>query len=159
LSDEERLKLRQAESQAIWQAMRDRAEQVVLPKSELRQAHNYQRNYWTDLTRYLGEPKLPIDNNECEQLMKQAAVGRKNWLFADSVAGGERRAGFPTLTSSAHRNDWDVRAYLNDILQRLLAGETDYEPMLPWNWAATHPESIREFRRQRNVRRQTARAN
>jgi hypothetical protein len=30
----------------------------------------------------------------------------------------------------------------------LLASETDYEPMLPWNWAATRPESIREFRRE-----------
>jgi hypothetical protein len=67
-----------------------------------------------------------------------------------------------TLTSSAHRNDLDVRAYLKDILQRLLAGETDYEPMLPWNWAATHPQSIRQFRRderrQRDVRKQTERA-
>jgi hypothetical protein len=36
-----------------------------------------------------------------------------------------------TLVSSAHRNDLDVWAYLNDVLKRLLAGETDYEPMLP----------------------------
>ena len=67
-----------------------------------------------------------------------------------------------TLTSSAHRNDLDVRAYLYDILQRLLDGETDYEQMLPWTWAATHPESIREFRRderrERDVRKQTERA-
>ena len=169
MSDEERFKLRQSESQAIWQAMRaeldaidHRTEQVVLPKSELRQALNYLRNHWTELTRYLDDPKLPIDNNTCEQLMKQVAIGRKNWLFAGSVAGGERSAGFLTLTSSAHRNDLDVRAYLNDILQRLLAGETDYEPMLPWNWAARHPVSIREFsreeRRERDLRKQTARA-
>ena len=94
--------------------------------------------------------------------MKQIGLGRKNWLFAGSIAGGERNAGFLTLVSSAHRNDLDVRAYVNDILQRLLAGETDYEPMLPWNWAAAHPESIRvyrqEERRQRDVRKQTERA-
>lgn len=169
LSSEERLSLRQSESQAIWESMRteldtidDRTEQVVLPKSELRKALNYLRNHWTELTRYLDDPQLPMDNNECEQLMKQVGLGRKNWLFAGSVAGGERNAGFMTLVSSAHRNDLDVRAYVNDILQRLLAGETDYEPMLPWNWAATHPESIRVFRqqerRQRNVRKQTERA-
>lgn len=169
LSHEERLKLRQTESKAIWDAMReeldtidDRTEQVVLPKSELRKALNYLRNHWTELTRYLADPNLPMDNNECEQLMKQVGLGRKNWLFAGSVAGGERSAGFLTLTSSAHRNDLDVRAYLYDILQRLLDGETDYERMLPWNWAATHPESIREFRRnerrERDVRKQTERA-
>jgi hypothetical protein len=169
LSDEERLKLRQSESQAIWRTMREeldaidnRTQQVVLPKSDLRKALNYLRNHWTELTRYLDDPRLPMDNNECEQLMKQVALGRKNWLFAGSVAGGERNAGFLTLTSSAHRNDLDVRAYLNDILKRLLAGETNYEPMLPWNWGATHPECIREFRREerreRDVRKQTERA-
>lgn len=168
LSDEERLQLRQTESREIWTLMRaeldsidDRTEQVVLPKSDLRKALNYLANHWTELTRYLDDPTLPMDNNEMEQLMKQIGLGRKNWLFAGSVAGGERNAGFLTLTSSAHRNDLDVRAYLNDILKRLLAGETDYEPMLPWNWATTHPESIREFRReerrQRDMRKQTER--
>lgn len=169
LSSEDRLSLRQSESQAIWDAMRteldaidDRIEQVVLPKSDLRKALNYLRNHWSELTRYLGDDKLPMDNNECEQLMKQVGLGRKNWLFAGSVAGGERNAGFITLVSSAHRNDLDVWTYVNDILQRLLAGETDYEPMLPWNWAETHPQSIREFRqderREREVRKQTERA-
>jgi len=169
LSDEKRLLLRQSEAKAIWNDMRaeldgieDRTEQVVLPKSDLRKSLNYLRNHWTELTRYLTDPKLPMDNNECEQLMKQVGLGRKNWLFSGSVAGGERSAGFITLASSAHRNDLDVWSYVNDTLRQLLAGETDYEPMLPWNWAATHPESIREFRqeerRERDVRKQAKRA-
>lgn len=114
------------------------------------------------LGRYLDDPHLPLDNNECEQLMKQAALGRKNWLFAGSLAGGERAAGFMTLVSSAHRNDLDIRAYVNDVLQRLLAGETDYQPLLPWNWAAAHLEYIRAFRqeerRDRDLRNTDARA-
>ncbi len=165
LPDEERMQLRQSESKAIWAKMCQeldtidaRTEQVVLPKSDLRKALNYLRNHWTELTRYLDDPKLPIDNNQCEQLMREVAIGRKNWLFCGSVAGGERAAGFLTLVSSAHRNDLDVWAYVNDILKRLLAGETDYDPMLPWNWAATHPEQVRKFRqqerRQRDVRKQ-----
>ena len=169
LSDEERLSLRHSESQAIWDIMRaeldtidQRKEQVVLPKSDLRKALNYLRNHWTELTRYLADPQLPMDNNECEQLMKQVGLGRKNWLFSGSVAGGERSAGFITLASSAHRNDLDVWSYVNDVLKQLLVGETDYEPMLPWNWATTHPENIREFRqeerRERDVRNQAKRA-
>jgi transposase len=90
-------------------------------------------------------------------------VGRKNWLFCGSLAGGERNAGFMTLVSSAHRNDLDVWAYVNDILKRLLAGETNYEPMLPWNWANDHPQSIRQFRqderRHREVSKKEKRAN
>ena len=94
-----------------------------------------------------------MDNNECEQLMKQVAIGRKDWLFAGSVVGGERNAGFLTLVSSAHRNDLDVYAYVNDTLTRLLAGETNYESMLPWRWAESHPESIRQYRQQERRQR------
>lgn len=169
LSEEARLQLRQTEAKPIWDAMRaeldgigDRTQQVVLPKSELRKALNYLSNHWTELTRYLSDAKLSMDNNECEQLMKQVGLGRKNWLFAGSVAGGERIAAFLTLASTAHRNDLDVRVYIRDVLQRLLDGETDYEPMLPWNWAAAHPEAIRVFRkeerRDRDDRKQTERA-
>ena len=169
MSAEERLTLRGTEADAIWRQMREeldsidrRTTPVVLPKSELRKGLNYVRNHWTELTRYLSDPGLPIDNNETEQLMKQVALGRKNWLFAGSVRGGERNAGFLTLVSSAHRNDLDVWAYVSDILKQLLAGETNYEPLLPWNWAATHPQSIRQFRqeerRARDTRKKTERA-
>jgi transposase len=151
-----------AQMRAELDAIDDRTEQVVLPKSDMRKALNYLRNHWAELTRYLDDAELPIDNNECEQLMKQAAVARKNWLFCGSLAGGERSAGFMSLVSSAHRNDLDVWAYVNDVLKRLLGGETDYAPLLPWNWAKDHPESIREYRqeerRERDIRKQTHRA-
>ena len=51
-----------------------------------------------------------------------------------------------TLVSSALRNDLDVWLYVKDVLDQLLAGVTDYEPLLPWNWAATHPDAIRHYR-------------
>jgi transposase len=87
-----------------------------------------------------------MDNNLTEQLMKQIAVGRKNWLFVGSVAAGQRACGFMTLASSALRNDLDVRAYVQDVLLQLLSGQTDYEPLLPWQWKSSHPESIRTYR-------------
>ena len=166
---DELLSFRRAKSKPVWDAMRseldsidDRTTNVILPKSDMRKALNYLRNHWTELTRYLDDPELPMDNNECEQLMRQAAVARKNWLFCGSMAGGERSAGFMSLVSSAHRNDLDVWAYVDDVLKRLLDGETNYEPLLPWNWAKEHPESIRQYRqqerRERDVRKQTNRA-
>ena len=146
---------RRSKQKPVWDAMRmeldsidDRTEHVVLPKSDLRKALNYLDNHWAELTRYLDDPQLPLDNNDCEQLMREVAIGRKNWIFAGSLVGGERNAGFLTLVSSAHRNNIDVWAYVDDVLKRLLAGETDYEPLLPWNWAAAHPESIRTYREQ-----------
>ena len=160
---------RHARGKPVWAQMRaglesidDRTQQVVLPKSDFRKALNYLRNHWAELSGYLDDAQLPMDNNDCEQLMKQAALARKNWLFCGSLAGGERSAGLMSLVSSAHRNDLDVWAYVNDVLAWLLAGETDYQPLLPWNWAADHPESIRMYRqaerRERDVRKQTQRA-
>jgi len=153
MSLEQRLELRQSEAQPIWDAMEEwlvhvklRTSNVILPKSDFTQALQYIRNHFAELKRYLTDASIPMDNNETEQLMKQVAVGRKNWLFSGSVAGGERSAGFMTLVSSALRNDLDVWQYVKDVLDQLLAGVTDYQSLLPWNWAATHPEAIRQYR-------------
>jgi transposase len=166
---EDRWDLRQREAKPIWDQMEtwlgaidERTENVILPKSDFAKALQYVRNHLVELKRYLDDPKLPMDNNDAEQLMKQVALGRKNWLFAGSVAGGERNAGFLTLVSSAHRNDLDVWVYVKDVLDQLLAGSTDYESLLPWNWAAEHPQAIRQYRveerRDRATRKQFRRA-
>jgi transposase len=106
----------------------------------------YLRNHWGPLQLYLTDGLMPIDNNDVEQLMKQVAVGRKNWLFIGSVAAGERAADFITLVSSAVRNDLDVWAYIKDVLDQLLAGSTDYHALRPDIWRSHHPEAIRTYR-------------
>jgi transposase len=169
LSAEERLRLRQTEAVPIWAAMerwlaevKQRTTNVILPKSDFAKALQYVRNHWVELKRYLSDGRLPMDNNETEQLMKQVALGRKNWLFVGSVEGGERNAGFLTLVSSALRNDLDVWLYVKDVLDQLLSGSTDYERLLPWNWVASHPEAIRQYRveerRDRSARRASKRS-
>jgi transposase len=149
-SIEERVALRQSESAAIWRSLGEwldgQAAGHVLPKSRLGEALGYLRNQWGPLQTYLSDGRVPIDNNDVEQLMKQVAVGRKNWLFIGSVAAGERAADFLTLVSSALRNDLEVWAYLKDILDRLLAGETDYAALRPDAWRQAHPEAIRAYR-------------
>ncbi len=89
---------------------------------------------------------MPIDNNEVEQLMKQVAPGRKNWLFVGSVAAGERAVNFLSLVSSAVRNDLGVWAYLKSVLDSLLSGSPDCHALRPDVWKAAHPESIRQYR-------------
>ena len=123
-----------------------RRRQRVLPKDKFAEALGYLRNQWDALQVYLGDGRLPIDNNETEQLMKQVAIGRKNWLFVGSVAAGERAADFLTIVSSAVRNDLDVWAYVKDLLDRLLAGDRDYAALRPDRWAASHPEHVRLYR-------------
>jgi hypothetical protein len=170
---EERLALRQAEAAPVWdsigQWLESDAASRVLPKSKFGEALGYLRNHWDPLRLYLTDSLMPIDNNDVEQLMKQVAIGRKNWLFIGSVAAGERAADFLTLVSSAVRNDLDVCAYVKDVLDQLLAGSTDYEPLRPDVWKESHPEAVRQYRaqerrdradrkqRRRTRRRQTAR--
>ena len=99
-----------------------------------------------------------IDNNEAEQLMKQVALGRKNWMFIGSVAAGYRAADLMSLVSSAHRNDLDIFVYVKDVLDRLLAGETNYDDLRPDVWKQSHPEAIRIYRVEERQARADAKA-
>jgi len=163
---EERQSLRQREAAPVWRSLREwldgETAAAVLPKSKLGAALTYLRNQWDALQVYLSDGRLPIDNNDVEQLMKQIALGRKNWLFVGSIAAGERAADFMTLVSSAVRNDLDVWAYLKDVLDQLLAGSIDYDALRPDIWRQAHPESIRQYRvqerRDRADRKQRRRA-
>ena len=137
---------------------------MLVPKGATRLASSIGTHSITTLPLrvYLSDGRLPIDNNDTEQLMKHVAIGRKNWLFVGSVAAGERAADFLTLVSSAVRNDLDVWAYIKDVLDRLLAGSTNYESLRPDIWRQAHPESIRQYRvderRDRADRKQRRRA-
>ncbi len=161
-----RLALRQELAVPVWAELESwlagKAATGALPKSLLAKAVGYLRHQWDGLQTYLTDGRVPIDNNDVEQLMKQVAIGRKNWLFVGSVDAGRRAANFLTLVSSAVRNHLDVWAYLKDVLDRLLAGNTDYAALRPDVWAAAHPEAIRQYRiterRDRAERKQHRRA-
>lgn len=166
LSPADRQTLRESDSRPIWTRLcglldGDLAKRV-LPKDKIAEALNYVRNHREPLSQFLTDGRLPIDNNDVEQLMKQVAIGRKNWLFIGSVQAGERAANFLTLVSSALRNDLDVYAYLKAVLDALLSGSTDYAALRPDIWALAHPEAIRTYRqaerRDRYARKSARRA-
>jgi transposase len=158
----ERQQLRHLEARPIWTQMRDYLESDavsnVMPKEPFGQAITYLRNQFEHLLVYLNNGLLPIDNNETEQLMKQVALGRKNWMFIGSVAAGYRAADLMSLVSSAARNDLDVFLYVKDVLDRLLAGEMDYAALRPDVWKQSHPEAIRIYRQEERRSRADAKA-
>jgi transposase len=158
----ERQQLRNIEARPIWTRMQEylASESVlnVMPKEPFGQAITYLRNQFEHLLVYLDDGLLPIDNNETEQLMKQVALGRKNWMFIGSVAAGYRAADLMSLVSSAARNDLDVFVYVKDVLDRLLAGEMDYDSLRPDVWKQSHPEAIRIYRQEERRSRADAKA-
>ena len=160
LSAADRQGLRQEESKPIWERMREYihgdAVQDVLPKDSFGQALTYLRNQFDPLLVYLDDGLMPIDNNETEQLMKQVAIGRKNWLFIGDIEPGYRAADLLSLVSSAVRNDLDVFVYVKDVLDQLLAGESDYHSLRPDVWKESHPEAVRVYRAEERAARADA---
>jgi transposase len=147
---EQVLAIRQQQSAPILDRMRQwldgEAAERALPKSDLGEAVRYLRNQWDALCVFLSDPRVPIDNNETEQLMKQVATGRKNWLFIGSVEAGYRASILLTIVSTAHRHHLDVWLYVKDVLDRLLSGDHDLAAMRADRWAADHPDATRPYR-------------
>jgi transposase len=113
---------RQEESQPILDALQEEVACLAdgcLPKSPLAEALGYVRRQWVALTRYVGDGRLSIDNNAAERALRRVAVGRKNWLFAGSDAGGRRAATLYSLIGTCHLVGVEPFAYLRDILARI----------------------------------------
>ena len=74
-------------------------------------------------------------NNAAERALRCIAVGRNNWTFAGSDAGGRRAAAIYTLIETAKLNDVDPQAWLTDVLARLQDHSAKrIDELLPWNW-------------------------
>jgi transposase len=105
------------------------------PKSELAAAIRYALARWPALTRYVDDGRLEIDNNAAERAIRPLAIGRNNYLFAGSDAGGRRAAALYSLIETAKLNQVDPEAYLRDVLARIADHPiTRIADLLPWNW-------------------------
>ena len=129
------------------------ADTRVLPKSAIGKAVRYALNQWQPLSVFLENGGLPIHNNDTERDLRRLTIGRKNWLFLGSEAGGEVAARLYTITASAHRHDVDLWAYLDDTLRQLASDQCDLNSLLPDVWAKAHPEHVRTYRQQESLAR------
>ena len=112
-------------------------------KSDTTAAIRYALSLWPALTRYCDDGRLEIDNNAAERALRAVAIGRKNYMFAGSDAGGERAANLYSLIGSAKLNGLDPEAYLREVLTRIAEHPiTRIEELLPWNLAASVPSKI-----------------
>jgi transposase len=109
----------------------------VLPGSLLGKALHYLTAQWPKLVRYVDEGRYPIDNNACENAIRPFVVGRRNWLFADTVAGANASANLYSLLQTCLANGIDGYRYLRALLVELPRARTveDFEALLPWRLA------------------------
>ena len=70
----------------------------------IKKAFVYINNQFPKLIVYLKDGRLNIDNNIAENHVRPIAVGRKNWLFANSTKGAKSLCGWYSIIETAKMN-------------------------------------------------------
>jgi transposase len=107
-----------------------------VPKDSLTaKAIQYTLNQWEHLVKYCDDGRVHISNALAENAIRPFAVGRRNWLFADTSRGAHASATCYSLIETAKANGLEPYAYLLYVLQRIGAADTleKLEALLPWN--------------------------
>ena len=145
---DQRVHIRQAESRPLVEAMKTWLEQElarVSAKSALAQAIRYALRHWKGLGLFLEDGRVEIDSNTVERTMRPIKLGAKNHLFAGSDGGAESWAVMASLIQTAKLNAVEPFAYLRDVLERIVSGQTkanELSSLLPWAWKASQTQAV-----------------
>ena len=139
-SAEERREIRTARSRPLLESLKEWFDETLgklSTKSDTTKAIRYALKRWDELMRFCNDGHLEIDNNAAERSLRAVVLGRKNYLFAGSDAGGERAAAIYGLIGTAKLNGLNPEAYLREVLSRIADHPINrIEELLPWNLAA-----------------------
>jgi transposase len=143
LPPSEKIQLRKKQSGPLVQSIEKRLQEYreqVPPKSKLGDALTYLAGQWESLIVFLERSEAELSNNRIENHIRPFAIGRKNWLFADTTKGADASAIIYSVVCSAKANGIDVHRYLTFLLTELPKlyaknpRNPDLSPFLPWNF-------------------------
>jgi len=141
-SPDERAAVRRERSRPLLDTLHAWLQQTLetlSQKSATAKAIRYALTRWEALRRYCDDGRIEIDNNAAERALRCVALGRKNFLFAGSDAGGERAAAIYSLLGSAKLNGYNPEAYLREVLTCIAEHPiTRIADLLPWNLPKTN---------------------
>jgi transposase len=144
LSADLRLQLHQTQSGPVmerlkeWLQMQTR-ERKVEPNSSLGKAIAYMLKHWEPLTLFLRVPGAPLDNNLCEQALKQAILHRKNSLFFRTEHGAFIGDLFMSLIHTCRLNRVNPFHYLVTLQKHSSELFKNPKQWLPWNYRRPPP--------------------
>ena len=141
LSPEERTIERQKKAVPLLNALHDFARtltQQTLPSGKLGEALAYLLKQWPKLIRYVEDGRVAIDTNLAENAIRPFALGRRNWLFADTVKGAKASASLYGIVETAKANGLEPYAYLRRLFEQLPHAKAvaDFEALLPFDTPA-----------------------
>ena len=138
LSPEKRLKARIERSKPVLDEFFDWVETVnPLAGSKLAEAIVYARNQRVPLSAILLDGRIELSTNRIENKIRPFAVGRRSWLFADTVDGARASAVAYSIIETARANGLNPYQYLLHlftVLPTVLTKnpEADLAPFFPW---------------------------
>ena len=139
MSPEERLKYHQDNSTSLMEDLKawltnQLEKKKVEPNSALGQAISYMLKHFKGMTLFLREPKAPLDNNLCEQVLKKAILHRKNSLFYKTPYGAYVGDLFMSLIHTCNLCRANPFEYLKTIQENSSLLSEDPEKWMPWNY-------------------------
>ena len=139
VSVDEKLKVRQKESIPVLEkpgGWIDRNPDKVPKDSLTGKALTYVNNQWDKLVVYCEDGRLNISNVLAENAIRPFVVGRKAWLFSDTLKGAYASSVHYSLIETAKANHLEPYAYLVHVLNELPYADTveKIEALLPWNF-------------------------
>ncbi len=138
LSDDERTRIRRERSVPLLESLHAWAtglQRETMPSGKLGEALAYLTKQWPRLVRYVEDGRLAMDTNVAESAIRPFALGRRNWLFADTIKGAKASAALYSIVSTARANGLEPYAYLKRLFTDLPNAKTveDFEALLPIN--------------------------
>ena len=105
----------------------------VAPQTLTGKALTYLDHQWPKLVCVFDDGRIPLDTNLVENAIRPFVVGRKNWLFADTVGGAHASANLYSVIETAKANGLEPFAYLRFVFTELPRAQAlaDFEALLP----------------------------
>ena len=111
---------------------------LVAPQSALGKALFYSINQEQYLRLFLKDGDIPMDNNYAEQAIRPFTIGRKNFLFFESVKGANASAVIYSILETAKANGLHTYQYfeflIDELSKRKKSGNLEnIDDLLPWS--------------------------